>query len=111
MSAFIDSTQRTNALGSLGNSRLADAVHDDPVALLLDRQPAPAAGEHVHLGALLHEVLGELAHVSRQSAFDDRRVLPGDQQGAHAAALTLPFQRDHDERARHRLQSSAGGAP
>src|SRR6476619_7327829 len=37
----------------------------------------------------LDEVLGELAHVPGEAAFDDRRVFPGDQQDAHTAPGTL----------------------
>ena len=69
--------------------RLADAVHEDAVALLLERQPASAAREHVDLGAAGDEVLGELADMPGEAAFDDRRVFPGDQQDAHTAPGTL----------------------
>ena len=43
--------------------RLAHAVHDHAVALLLGRQAPAAASEHVHLHALAHQLLGQLAHV------------------------------------------------
>ena len=60
----------------LGERRLAQAVDDDPVALLDCGQPVAAAGQHVDLDALGDEVLGQLANVAREAALDDRRVLP-----------------------------------
>jgi hypothetical protein len=46
----------------------------------------PSPGEHVHLDAVADELLGELAHMPRQATFDDRRVLPAQDQDAHGAA-------------------------
>jgi hypothetical protein len=60
----------------LGVGGLPDAVDDHPVPVLLGGQPAAAAGEHVHLCAIAHQLLGQLANVPSQSPFHDRRVLP-----------------------------------
>ena len=62
---------------------LAHAVHDHAVAVLDRRQPPAAAGDDVHLVAVAHELLGQLAHVPREAALDDRRVLPREGQDAH----------------------------
>ena len=48
-----------------------------------------AAGEDVHLDALAHEPLGQLAHVAREAALDDRRVLPGEDQDRGPTSRTL----------------------
>ena len=69
----------------LGELRLADAVDDHAMALLFGRQAPAATGQHVHLDAVIDEVLGELADVSSEATLDHRRVLPGDQQHAHVA--------------------------
>src|SRR6185436_13759395 len=63
--------------------RLADAVDLDAVHLFLGRRLLVAAREDVRLDTLLGEVLGELAHVAREPSFDQRRVLPGEDQRAH----------------------------
>jgi len=63
----------------LGKLRLADAVHDDPVPLLLNRQASAAPGQHVHLDPVADQVLRELAHVAAEPALDHRWVFPGDQ--------------------------------
>ena len=53
MSAFIASTQRTNALGSLGNGRLAATRWTiTPCWSASARQAAAAARQHVHLDAV-----------------------------------------------------------
>src|SRR4051812_3296935 len=56
--------------------RLGDAVHEDSMPFLDRRPMATAARQHVHLGALVDEALGKLADMPRQAAFDDRWVLP-----------------------------------
>ena len=73
----------------LGEVRLAHAVDDHAVAVLLGREVPAAARQHVHLVALRDELLGQLAHVARQAALDDRRVLPGEDQDAHRARAYL----------------------
>ena len=65
--------------------RLADAVDVHAVALLVRREVAPAAGDHVDLDAVADELLGQLAHVPGEPPFDDRRVLPAEDQDAHCA--------------------------
>lgn len=70
---------------------LAYAVDDHAVAILLGGQAPAAAGEHVHLDAVVGELLRELAHVAPEAPLDDRRVLPGDQEDAHGSPrVTLP---------------------
>jgi hypothetical protein len=64
--------------------RLAHAVNAHPVLVGLGRQAAAPAGQHVHFDAVVDEALGELADVSAQAALDHRRVLPGDDEDAHA---------------------------
>ena len=64
--------------------RLADPVDEDAALLLLRRILLAAAGEHVHVDALSRKVLRELAHVPGEAALDQRRVLPGQDQGAHS---------------------------
>ena len=83
MSRFIAWTHRTNALTSFGNGGSARRWTIDPMAFLGGRETTAASGQHVHLDALGDQVLGQLADVTRQTALDDRRVLPGDQQDAH----------------------------
>ena len=63
--------------------RLADAVHEHPAHLLLGGILLAAAGEHVYVHALGRQVLRQLAHVPRESALDQWRVLPGQDQDAH----------------------------
>ena len=65
---------------------LAHAVHGDAVAVLDRRQPPAAAGDDVDLVTVAHELLGELAHVPREAALDDRRVLPRQGQDPHGLA-------------------------
>jgi hypothetical protein len=65
---------------------LADAVHGDAVAVLLGVQVTAAARDHVDVHAVGHEVLRQLAHVPRQAALDDRRVLPAQDQDARGHA-------------------------
>ena len=60
---------------------LADAVDHHALDLLLGGSSWPA-GEHVHLDVLGRQVLGQLAHVARQAALDERWVLPGQDQDA-----------------------------
>ena len=62
---------------------LAHAVDHHAVHLLLGRRLLAAAGQHVNVHVLRRQVLGELAHVARQAALDQGRVLPGEDQGAH----------------------------
>ena len=62
--------------------RLAHPVDDDPADLLLGRRLLMPAREHVHVDPARHEVLRELPHVTRQSALDQRRVLPAEDQDA-----------------------------
>ena len=70
-------------LGELARALgLADAVDHHALQLLLGRRLLEPAREHVHLGVLRHEVLGQLAHVAREAALDQRRVLPGEDQDA-----------------------------
>ena len=64
-------------------ARLAHAVDHHALHLLLGGRLLQAAREHVHLHVLAHEVLGQLAHVAREAALDQRRVLPGEDQDAH----------------------------
>ncbi len=61
---------------------LGHAVHAHAGPDLLRRVALPAAGEDVDDHALRHELLGQLAHVARQAALDDRRVLPGQDEDA-----------------------------
>ena len=70
--------------GVLWERRLADAVDGDPVPVLLGGK-VPAPGQHVHLESLGDQMLGQLADVTGEAAFDHGRVLPRDQQGAHRA--------------------------
>ena len=65
---------------------LGHAVHHHALHLLLGGRVLDAAGQHVHLGALGHQALGQLAHVAGQPALDQRRVLPGQDQDAHGGA-------------------------
>jgi hypothetical protein len=48
-----------------------------------------SAGQDMNLDAVARELLGQLAHVAREAALDDRRVLPAQDQHArrtHGAA-------------------------
>ena len=65
---------------------LAHAVDDDAADLLLGGVLLAAAGQHVHVHVLGGEVLGQLAHVAGEAALDQRRVLPGQDQGARIRA-------------------------
>ena len=67
---------------------LAHAMDEYAVELVLGRHPLVAAREHVDLD-ILHgdELLGELAHVARQAALDQRRVLPGEDEDAGHSAV------------------------
>ena len=67
---------------------LAHAVDDDAAGLLLGRVLLAPAGEHVHLDVLGDQVLGQLADVAGESALDQRRVLPGQDQRAHQGAVS-----------------------
>jgi hypothetical protein len=66
--------------------RLAHAVHDHAMTILHGRQPAAAARDDVDVVAVARELLGQLADVAREAAFDDRRVLPGEGQDPHDLA-------------------------
>ena len=70
----------------LGEVRLAHAMDDDAVAILDRLQPPAAAGDDVHLVAVAHELLRQLAHVPREAALHDRRVLPRQRQNPHGLA-------------------------
>jgi hypothetical protein len=61
---------------------LHDAVDVDARAQLHLLVLAAPAGEHVHLQALRDERLRQLAHVARETARDDRRVLPREDEDA-----------------------------
>jgi hypothetical protein len=53
---------------------------------LLSWQAKPISPrEHVDLDTVAHELLGELAHVPRETPFDDRRLLPAEDQDARRA--------------------------
>ena len=120
MCVFMSRTQSTKRVEVvLGKRRLLDAVHVHPGAVLLGEVLARAAREHVHLDALAHEALGELAHVPAEPALDDRGVLPGDDQdarhgrGAYTAASARPpwiARPDARARARRASQRSAGAS-
>ena len=70
-------------LGELdGVGRLRHAVDDDAVALLPHEPRLVPPGEDVDLDAVAHELLGELARVTGESALHDRRVLPGEDEDA-----------------------------
>ena len=85
MSSFMWSTHEMNASrSSLGKSGSRTRCTMTPW-----RSSSPKAsvarrlrGEHVDLEALRDELLGQLAHVARQPALHDRRVLPGEDQDA-----------------------------
>jgi hypothetical protein len=66
-----------------GALRLAHAVDHHSAHLLLRAILLAATGEHVHVDFLSGEVLGQLAHVARKPALDERRVLPGQDEDAH----------------------------
>ncbi len=69
-------------LAEVGRSgRLAHAMDVHATGNLLLRRLLAAAREHMHLD-LLGEVLGELSHVPCEPAFDQRRVLPGEDQNS-----------------------------
>ena len=78
------STQAMNASrSSFGNSGSRTRCTIDAVAILDGLQPPAAAGDDVHLVAVADELLGQLAHVPREAALDDRRVLPREGQNPH----------------------------
>ena len=70
----------------LGELRLAHAMDHDAVAVLDGLEPPAAARDDVHLVPVAHQLLGELAHVPREAALDDRRVLPRQGQNPHGLA-------------------------
>ena len=87
MSSFMCSTHAMNASrSSFGKSGSRTRCTDDAVAILDRLQPPAAAGDDVHLVAVAHELLGQLAHVPREAALDDRRVLPRQGQNPHGLA-------------------------
>ena len=63
--------------------RLANPVDEHAAHLLLGGILLAPAGEHVNVHVLRGQVLRQLAHVARQPALDERRVLPGQDQDAH----------------------------
>jgi hypothetical protein len=63
--------------------RLADAVDQHPLTLVLGRVLLAAAREHVHVHVPSGQALSQLPHVPRKAALDERRILPGKDQGAH----------------------------
>ena len=86
MSAFMCSTQAMKASrSSLGKSGSRTRWTATPWRSSERRQPPAAARDHVDLDAERHELLGQLAHVAREAALHDRRVLPGQDQDAHRA--------------------------
>ena len=111
MSSFIVVDPAMKRRGRFGNSRLAHAVHDHAVAVLLEPAAAPPPRVSTWTSTPSRTSCSESLRTWRaRPPSIDRRVLPGDQQGAHAAALTLPFQRIRRARSTP-AQSSAGGAP
>ena len=81
-----------------GRRRLGHAMHAHAGADLLGQVGwvgADSACEDVDGDVLLDEPLGKLAHVSRQAALDDRRVLPGQDEDAprHEGVRSLPAAR------------------
>jgi hypothetical protein len=64
--------------------RLAHPVNDHSAAELLGRILLASADKHVHVHSLGRQILGQLPHVPRESALDQRRVLPGQDQDAHS---------------------------
>ena len=68
-------------------ARLADAVDEHAVHVLLGRGLLEGSRQDMNLDVLLDELLGELAHVARQAALDERRVFPGqDEDARHCSA-------------------------
>jgi hypothetical protein len=59
---------------------LADAVNRHAIGLFLGRRLLSPPREHVHIDLQLDQGLGELANVTGQTALDQRRVLPGENQ-------------------------------
>jgi hypothetical protein len=59
---------------------LQDPVDRHPGDDVLGGRFLAAAREDVDFGAQLHEPLRELAHMAREAALDQRRVLPGQDQ-------------------------------
>ena len=83
MSAFMCSTQATNSPRSRGRRGSRTRwTHTPPrsSSAAIDSSPR----EDVHLDAVRHELLGELAHVARQAPLDEGRVLPGEDEDARA---------------------------
>ena len=74
---------------ALGIRRLAHSVHGHAMTILGRAQPSTASRQYMHLEAVANELFGQLPHVTRKSAFDDRRVLPGQQQDPHARAQPI----------------------
>ena len=86
MSSFMWPTQAMKAsTSSRGKSGSRTRWMDHAVALLVSLQPPPSARDHVHVDAVAHELLRQLAHVAREAALDDRRVLPAEDQYARRA--------------------------
>ena len=83
---------------------LADAVDQHAAGLLLGRVLLAPARDHVHVDVLGRQVLGQLAHVARQPALDQRGVLPGQDEGAHQGVV-----REARSRSGARLRSAGGG--
>ena len=65
-----------------GAARFRYAVNDYAGDLFLSQKLTVAAREHVNVNALHYELLSELAHMARQAALDDGRVLPGKNQNS-----------------------------
>jgi len=82
--------ERARVLGEFGSpSPHADPVDDHAVLVGFGGQAAATTGEHMHLDAVADELLGQLADVAAEAAFDHRRVLPGDEQDTHRRPRTL----------------------
>ena len=67
---------------------LAHAVDGHAAALLLGRVLLAPARQHVHVDAVLRQVLRELADVPSEPALDQRRVLPGQDEDAHQGVVS-----------------------
>ena len=83
MSVFMCSTQAMNSPSSAGRRGSQHPVQVHALDDLLGRRLLAAAREDVHVDALADEVLRHLAHVPREPALDQRRVLPGQDQDPH----------------------------
>ena len=88
MSAFMCSIQATNSPRSRGRSGSRTRWTITPSTSSSGGRLLAPAREHVHVDVLRGEVLGQLAHVPREAALDQRRVLPGEDQDAHQGEVS-----------------------